>query len=79
MDHQVFISYASEKGKHSKNDFDVAEKIYNALEAKNTRCWLAPREIHPGDEWIDEIINAVEQSKVVVLVFSSNAKPIQLG
>jgi hypothetical protein len=79
MDHQVFISYASEKGKQSQNDFDGSEKIYNALEAKNTGCWLAPREIHPGDEGIDEIINAVEQSKVVVLVFSSNAKPIQLG
>jgi hypothetical protein len=73
MDHQVFISYASEKGKQSKNDFNVAEKIYKALEAKNIHCWLAPKEIQPGDEWINEIINAIEQSKVVVLVFSSNA------
>ncbi|UCH98035.1 MAG: TIR domain-containing protein [Candidatus Aminicenantes bacterium] len=73
MNHQVFISYASEKSKESKNNFDVAEKIYKSLEAKNIRCWLAPKEIQPGDTWINEIINAVEQAKVVVLVFSSNA------
>jgi hypothetical protein len=73
MDHQVFISYASEKGKQSKNDFSVAKKIYNALQAKNIHYWLAPKEIQPGDTWINEIIDAIEQSKVVVMVFSSNA------
>jgi len=71
MDHQVFISYANDKGGHT-NDYQVAEKIHMALQAKNIRCWLAPKRIQPGDTWFNEIIDAIEQSKVVVLVFSFN-------
>lgn len=73
MEHQVFISYANDKGNHSTNDYQVAEKIRNALKAKNVHSWLAPKKIQPGEDWINEIIDAVEKSKVVILVFSANA------
>ena len=63
---QVFISYAA-------NDRNAADMIASALEAKNIRFWIAPRDIRPGDEWPDKIPDAVEKSSLVVLVFSANA------
>ncbi len=73
MGHQVFISYANEKEGSSKSkDRQVAEKICAALESQDIRCWIAPRDILPGEEWLNAMIDAVEKSKIVVLVFSSN-------
>ena len=37
----VFVSYATE-------DRSTAEAVCAALEAKGLRCWIAPRDIHPG-------------------------------
>jgi hypothetical protein len=65
MAHQVFISYAT-------NDLLAAEKIYHALTAKNIRCWWDRRDIHPGDKWPKELAAALEQVKVVILVFSAH-------
>jgi hypothetical protein len=73
MMHQVFISYANDKGRQDNRDFKVAETICNALEAKSIRCWMAPRDIKGGDDWTEEIPRAVKESRLVVLVFSSNA------
>lgn len=65
MAHQVFISYASK-------DLQAAEKIYKALTAKNIRCWWDRRDIHPGDKWPKKLAAALEQAKVVILVFSAH-------
>ena len=65
MAHQVFISYAS-------SDYQVVEKIYHALAAKNIRCWWDRRDIQPGDKWPKELASALEQAKVVILVFSAH-------
>jgi hypothetical protein len=73
MAHQVFISYANDKGAGNNRDFQVAEKICNALGAKSVRCWMAPRDIKGGDDWTEEIPRAVKESRLVVLVFSSNS------
>jgi len=67
-DHQVFISYANDK-----TDRKVAEKIFKALKAKNIRCWIAPRNSEPGQEWPDEVSKAIKQSKVIILVSSLNS------
>jgi formylglycine-generating enzyme required for sulfatase activity len=73
MEHQVFISYSNEKeGSSISQDRQVAEKICAALESQDIRCWIAPRDILPGEEWLNAMIDAVEKSKIVVLVFSSN-------
>lgn len=73
MAHQVFISYANDKGAGSNRDPQVAEEIYNVLKAKNIPCWMAPNDIPAGTKWDEAIIEAVKESKLVVLVFSSNA------
>jgi formylglycine-generating enzyme required for sulfatase activity len=70
--HRVFISYYKGKGESSK-DRNVADKIYSALNSKGIRCWMAPRDVLPGDEDVKAMIDAVMHSKVLVLIFSLNA------
>ncbi len=66
--HDVFISY-------SHKDAQVADAICHHLEEAGIRCWYAPRNIGPGAEWADAIIEALEECSIVVLVFTdfSNA------
>jgi hypothetical protein len=70
MAHDVFIS-------HSSTDKPTADAIVAALEASGIRCWIAPRDILPGSDWSESIMEAMEQAGVMVLVFSghSNTSP----
>ncbi len=70
MAHDVFIS-------HSAKDKKVAESICQALEKDGVSCWIAPRNITPGRKWGGSIIDAINGSKVMVLVFSKNANESQ--
>jgi len=75
--HQVFISYASENINSTTSDRQVADRICSALESQGIRCWIAHRDILPGDDWMDAIIDAVDQTKIIVLVFSANTEKSQ--
>ncbi len=66
MAHDVFISYSSK-------DKPVADAVCAGLETRGIRCWIAPRDIMPGVEWGGALIDAITASKVMVLIFSSNA------
>lgn len=66
MSHDVFISYSS-------LDKAVADAACAALEAAGIRCWIAPRDIMPGKEWGAAIIEGINESRVMVLVFSAHA------
>ena len=66
MAHDVFISY-------SHKDQPVADGICARLEANGLRCWIAPRDIGPGEDWPTAIANGIAGSKVMVLVFSQNS------
>ena len=68
--HEVFISY-------SNKDKPVADAICAKLEALPLRCWIAPRDVAAGHSWGSSIIEAIEEAKVMVLVYSgsSNLSP----
>jgi tetratricopeptide (TPR) repeat protein len=66
MAHDVFISY-------SAKDKATADAVCATLEGRGIRCWIAPRDILPGIDWGEAIIEAINASRVMVLVFSSNA------
>ncbi|MFL5243116.1 MAG: toll/interleukin-1 receptor domain-containing protein [Gemmataceae bacterium] len=66
----VFLSYSSK-------DKAIADAACAALEARDLRCWVAPRDIIPGNEWGAAIIEGIEQSQSMVLVFSDNANTSQ--
>ena len=64
--YSAFISHASE-------DRESAEAICQGLEAAGFRCWIAPRDLRPGEIYLEEIIRGIELSKCLVLVLSNNA------
>ncbi|MFM8497571.1 MAG: toll/interleukin-1 receptor domain-containing protein, partial [Planctomycetia bacterium] len=66
MPHDVFIS-------HSSKDKVVADGVCATLEAAGIRCWIAPRDILPGANWGEAIIDALSTSKAMVLIFSANS------
>jgi hypothetical protein len=66
MAHDVFISYSSK-------DKTAATATCAVLEGRGIRCWMAPRDIVPGADWGESIIDAIHKSRVFVLVFSTNA------
>jgi hypothetical protein len=66
MSHDVFIS-------HSSKDKVYADAVCSKLEAQGIRCWIAPRDILPGVAWGSAIVEAIENTRLMVLVFSANA------
>jgi len=62
----VFVSYAS-------RDAAVADSVVEILERHGTKCWIAPRNATPGSQSADEIVGAINDAKVLVLVFSEHA------
>ena len=66
MAHDVFISY-------SNKDKTTADAICAALEVNGIRCWIAPRDILPGSDWGEAIIDAIHACRAMLLIFSSNS------
>ena len=66
MAHAVFVS-------HSVKDAEVAQAVVARLEAESISCWVAPRDVVPGADWGESIIDAIESSRIMVLVFSRDA------
>jgi TolB-like protein/predicted Zn-dependent protease len=62
----VFVSYASQ-------DVVIANAVVEALERQGTICWIAPRDITPGLQYADEIVGAISNAKILVLVLSQHA------
>jgi TolB-like protein len=62
----VFISYASQ-------DAAVADAVVGVLERAGLACWIAPRDVVPGALYADEIVRAINESSLVVLVLSARS------
>jgi hypothetical protein len=58
---------------HSARDKAVADAVCAALENSGVRCWIAPRDVQPGRSFAGEITRAIQQSKVMVLIFSAHS------
>jgi hypothetical protein len=70
MPKQVFISY-------STSDRQVAYEICQLLEKAGVPCWIAPRDVPHGTDWAEQIIRAIENSSVTLILLSeaANASP----
>lgn len=66
MKHDVFLS-------HSSKDKKIADAICSRLENNHIRCWIAPRDILPGETYGKAIINAINNCKIVIVIFSSHS------
>lgn len=66
MKNFVFISYSS-------NDKPIADALCHYLEENSIPCWIAPRDILPGQTWAGSIIKAIKNCSVMVLIYSQNS------
>src|ERR1044071_9969324 len=62
----VFISYSS-------RDHEVAVRVCEALEQRGLGCWLASRDVNPGDNFQEAIVKAIGAVRAMVLVFTGSA------
>lgn len=62
---RVFISYC-------KEDKTVADQVCAGIENAGYPCWIAPRNVRPGENWGRSIIKSIAASRVMVVVFSSH-------
>jgi TIR domain/VHL beta domain len=66
MPFDAFISYSSK-------DKITADACCAVLEGAGVRCWIAPRDVRPGTEYGAAIIDGIQQSRLMVLIFSSSS------
>jgi len=66
----VFISYAS-------HDKAVADTVCKALENAALTCWIAPRDVVPGESFAGAIVHAIDATKAIVLVLSEHSADSQ--
>ena len=64
--HEVFVSY-------SHRDKPVADAVVSRLEQAGIRCWIAPRDVLPGRVWGKAIVDAIETTRLMVVVLSSES------
>lgn len=63
---QVFISYCQEDG-------PKANQICGALENEGITCWIAPRNVPPGQEWPVAIAGGIRSCRILVTLLSSHS------
>jgi hypothetical protein len=66
MTKKVFISFASKDAK-------VAQAVCDALESRGHPCWMASRDVLPGENYQGAIVRAIRTCGMMVMVFSANA------
>ncbi len=66
MTYDVFISFAN-------NDAQTANAICRHLEQQELKCWIAPRDIEPGVNWAEAIVDVIPKVKIFLLVFSEQS------
>ena len=62
----VFVSYATADRKQ-------ALLVCKALEGRGTGCWIASRDVAPGENYQESIVRALRGARAMVLVFSNAA------
>jgi TIR domain len=62
----IFISYASQ-------DAALANTVCAALETAGLPCWIAPRDVRPGEAYAAAIVEAINACRLLLLVLTRNA------
>ena len=55
---------------HIREDRVHAAEIVAELERRGIRCWIAPRDVQAGKPFDDEIAEAIDASRAMLLIFS---------
>ena len=65
----IFISYSTAD--------TTTEQIRDHLEAAGIACWMVPRAIAPGQDYAEQISNAIEGCTVLLLALSETSNHSQ--
>lgn len=63
---QIFIS-------HSSQNAAEAQKICSLIERNGVKCFIAPRDIHYGKEYAEELVDGIDSSTAMILLMSKDA------
>jgi peptide/nickel transport system substrate-binding protein len=66
MAYDVFIC-------HAEPNRAIANRVCGKLEGNGISCWIAPRDIPPGEKWDHAIAEALPQCRILVIIFSAYA------
>lgn len=66
MTHEVFISYSSKNAEY-------ANAVHEKLDENGIKCWLDVNNIRTATNFAQEIIDGLNQAKVVVLIYSKDS------
>src|SRR5688500_94203 len=64
--YSAFISHASE-------DFERADEVRASLEERGFRCYIAPRDLRAGHDYLEELVRGITHSRCLVLLLSDAA------
>lgn len=64
---KLFVSHPSSK-------LDTAGHIERALNARGVGCWIAPRDIEPGEAFDRSVRNAIASTDAVLLLFCADSE-----
>lgn len=63
---KIFVSYSSKDAK-------AATELVSELEARGLQCWIAPRNIRPGDDYDEAIVAAILACRALVVLVSTDS------
>ncbi len=66
MAHEVFISYSSKNAEY-------ANAVHDKLENNGIKCWIDSNNIRTATNFAQEIIDGLNEAKVVVLIYSKDS------
>lgn len=66
MAHDVFISYSSRNAEY-------ANAVHEKLESNGIKCWIDVNSIRTANNFAQEIIDGLNEAKVVVLIYSKDS------
>jgi hypothetical protein len=72
MGQHVFISYAN-------NDSAQATSVCDLLERNGIACWMAHRNIPPGDSWATAIGDAIDNASLMLVLISASSNSSRHG
>ena len=58
---------------HASSDAATARSLVGGLEARGISCWMAPRDIMPGRDYAESILEGLAGAGAVVLIVSEHA------
>jgi TIR domain-containing protein len=66
MPRDVFVSY-------SRDDERIAQEVCELLELRGLKCWICFRDVAPGAQWDEAILDAIEECHAFLLILSAHA------